>query len=221
MRTETRTRAEEIRLRLADDIVCGRLAPGIALEEEELARQFGVSRTPVREAIRQLEAIGLAVARPHRGAVVAPITAERLDEMFAVLGELEAVCARECATRMAGGERSALGALHERMRQAVRDGELEAYSGLNDSFHDAIGNGSANGFLTDLTLSVRARLQPFRKAQFYASLERMSQSWAEHDRVVAAIMQGSGPAAENAMRDHIRTSRRNYDVVAPRAVSRI
>ena len=52
MRTETRTRAEEIRLRLADDIVCGRLAPGIALEEEELARQFGVSRTPVREAIR-------------------------------------------------------------------------------------------------------------------------------------------------------------------------
>jgi len=221
MRTETRTRAEEIRLRLADDIVCGRLAPGIALEEEELARQFGVSRTPVREAIRQLEAIGLAVARPHRGAVVAPITAERLDEMFSVLGELEAVCARECATRMAGGERGALSALHERMRQAVRDGELEAYAGLNDSFHDAIGNGSANGFLTDLTLSVRARLQPFRKAQFYASLERLSQSWAEHDRVVTAILQGSGPAAENAMRDHIRTSRRNYDVVAPRAVSRI
>jgi len=221
MRTETRTRAEEIRLRLADDIVCGRLAPGIALEEEELARQFGVSRTPVREAIRQLEAIGLAVARPHRGAVVAPITGERLDEMFAVLGELEAVCARECATRMTGGERSALSALHERMRRAVRDGELEAYAGLNDSFHDAIGNGSSNGFLTDLTLSVRARLQPFRKAQFYASLERLSQSWAEHDRVVTAILQGSGPAAENAMRDHIRTSRRNYDVIAPRAVSRI
>ncbi|HEY9022072.1 MAG TPA: GntR family transcriptional regulator, partial [Paracoccaceae bacterium] len=190
----------------------GSLRPGGLIDEQELIEAHGVSRTPVREAIRQLEAIGLAVARPHRGAVVAPITGERLDEMFAVLGELEAVCARECATRMTGGERSALSALHERMRRAVRDGELEAYAGLNDSFHDAIGNGSSNGFLTDLTLSVRARLQPFRKAQFYASLERLSQSWAEHDRVVTAILQGSGPAAENAMRDHIRTSRRNYDV---------
>ena len=88
------TRAEEIRQLLADEIVRGRLPPGLPLEEIELARKFGVSRTPVREAIRQLEATGLAEARPRRGAVVAGVTRERLEEMFLVMLELEALTDR-------------------------------------------------------------------------------------------------------------------------------
>lgn len=219
MAVETRTRTEEIRSRLADDIVRGRLAPGLPLEEEELARQFGVSRTPVREAIRQLEATGLAVARPHRGAVVAAITPERLDEMFGVMGELEAICARDCAVRMTPADRRQLEDVHAALGDAVKGGELDAYARLNDRFHDSIYLGSHNSFLQELTAGVRQRLAPFRRAQFHASLHRLAHSWAEHDLVVQAILKGDGAAAAQAMRDHIRTSRRNFDVVVPRGAS--
>lgn len=212
-----RTWAEEIRARLADDIVRGRRAPGVPLEEEEIARQFGVSRTPVREAIRQLEAIGLVVARPHRGAVVAAMTLERLDEMFTVLGELEAVCARECAIRMTPPERRQLESLHQEMGEGVNRGALDVYAKLNDQFHEMVTSSCHNSFLAELAGSVRARLAPFRKAQFHASLQRLAHSWAEHDRVVQAVLQGDGTRAAQAMRDHIRTSRRSYDAVAPRA----
>src|SRR5678815_3561075 len=76
------TRAEELRLQLADEIVRGTLPPGAGLDETDLARRFNVSRTPVREALRQLAASGLIDARAHRGAVVARPSLERLTGMF-------------------------------------------------------------------------------------------------------------------------------------------
>ena len=87
------TRAEELRLQLADEIVRGALAPGAALDETDIARRFKVSRTPVREALRQLAASGLIDARAHRGAVVARPSIERLTGMFEAMAELEALCA--------------------------------------------------------------------------------------------------------------------------------
>ncbi len=83
-----RTLAEELRLQLADEIVRGALAPGAALDETELARRFQVSRTPVREAIRQLAASGLIVSRPHRGSIVAQPSHEHLIGMFEAMAEL-------------------------------------------------------------------------------------------------------------------------------------
>src|SRR3954471_16263881 len=97
------TRAEELRLQLADEIVRGVLPPGAALDETDIARRFSVSRTPVREALRQLVASGLVEARPHRGAVVAQPSPDRLTEMFEAMGELEALCAWFAAERMPPG----------------------------------------------------------------------------------------------------------------------
>ena len=85
------TRAEELRLQLADEIVRGALAPGSPLDETDIARRFNVSRTPVREALRQLAASGLVDARAHRGAVVARPSVERMTEMFEAMAELEAI----------------------------------------------------------------------------------------------------------------------------------
>src|SRR6185436_11532871 len=85
------TRAEELRLQLADEIVRGVLPPGSALDETDIARRFSVSRTPVREALRQLVASGLVEARAHRGAVVAQPSLDRLTEMFEAMAELEAL----------------------------------------------------------------------------------------------------------------------------------
>src|SRR5881398_877524 len=105
------TRAEELRLQLADEIVRGALAPGAALDETDIARRFNVSRTPVREALRQLAASGLVDARAHRGALVARPSIERLHEMFEAMAELEALCAWLAAERMAPVERHRLEAV--------------------------------------------------------------------------------------------------------------
>src|SRR5438309_1999067 len=99
------TRAEELRLQLADEIVRGALAPGAPLDETEIAKRFNVSRTPVREALRQLAASGLVEARAHRGAVVARPSLERLTGMFEAMAELEALCAGLAAQRMSPVER--------------------------------------------------------------------------------------------------------------------
>src|SRR5213080_3004855 len=107
------TRAEELRLQLADEIVRGALAPGSPLDETDIARRFSVSRTPVREALRQLAASGLVDARAHRGAVVARPSPARLTGMFEAMAELEALCAGLAAERMPAAERQALEALHE------------------------------------------------------------------------------------------------------------
>ena len=208
-----RTRSERIRERIADAIVRGQLAPGVALEEEELARLFGVSRTPVREAIRQLEAMGLASARPRRGAVVAAISARRLDEMFAVMSALEAACARESALKMTPAERRDLEALHRKLATVVSAGDLDAYAALNHAFHDAVYVGSQNAFLAETTAALRSRLAPFRRAQLHASLQRLAQSWGEHDLVVAAILRGDAAGAEGAMRGHVGASRRAFSQV--------
>lgn len=208
------TRAEDIRQHLADDIVRGRLAPGIQLDEVEIARKFGVSRTPVREAIRQLEVTGLVEARPHRGAVVATVTKERLAEMFQVMLELEGLCARLSAIAMTAAERGALLDLQAAGEAHVNAGDIEAYYRHNLAFHDAIYRGAHNTYLTELTLSVRKRLAPFRRAQF-SGTGRLLASHAEHGRVLAAITREDGEGAATAMRDHIQTVRDAYVLLVP------
>jgi DNA-binding GntR family transcriptional regulator len=115
------TRSEELQARLADAIVSGRLAPGAPLDEVQIATEYSVSRTPVREALRQLSSSGLVEIRPHRGAVVAKPDHAQLNDMFAVMGELESLCAAQCAVRMNSASRQALDELHGAMASLVRD----------------------------------------------------------------------------------------------------
>ena len=213
------TRAQQIQSALADDIVHGRIAPGEQLDEMRLAALFSVSRTPIREAIRQLEAIGLAEPRPHRGAVAATISSERLDEMFAVMAELEAVCARHSAQFMTPTERRALEAVQAEGTELIVSGSVSDYSEYNSRFHDTIYAGSHNGYLVELTLSVQRRLAPFRKAQF-ESLGRLSKSHLEQERVVKAILRGDGEAAASEMRTHLAVVREAVDDVIPAPVRR-
>src|SRR5689334_4325984 len=114
------TRAEELRLQLADEIIRGVLPPGAPLDETDIARRFKVSRTPVREALRQLAASGLIETRAHRGAIVARPSTEQLIGMFEAMAELEALCAKIAAERMTSPERTALEAVHEELRLLVR-----------------------------------------------------------------------------------------------------
>jgi DNA-binding GntR family transcriptional regulator len=197
-----RTRTEALRQQLADDITSGALEPGTPLDESELARRFGVSRTPVREAIRQLAASGLVDSRAHRGAVVALPTPRQLEDMFHAMAELEGLCAGLSALHMTAAERRALERLHDDLGDLVRDGDPLRYHEGNEAFHGAIYAGTHNGYLAEMTLMTRARVAPFRRAQFRA-VNRLALSHAEHARVVQAILRGDRTGATDAMRDHI------------------
>lgn len=208
------TQTERVRLSLADAIVRGEVGPGAPLDEASIAQKFRVSRTPVREAIRQLEAIGFAEARPHRGAVVPRFTPEKLNEMFTVMAEMEALCARYTARSINGPERVALWALHDACREAARLGDAETYYARNIEFHDAIYHSGHNAFLAEVTLSVRNRVAPFRKLQFERT-GRLMESVAEHERIVEAICEGDEDRAAALMRDHLRLVRASVGSVSP------
>ena len=207
-----RTQVDMIREALADRIVHGTLKPGDPLDETSLAAEYGVSRTPIHEVLRQLETIGLALSRPHRGAIVANLTPRQLDDTFVVMAELEALSARLCATALTGDALSALQRLHEDGAAAARSNDVAAYRLHNERFHAAIYAGSGNAFLEETALSVRRRLAPFRNLQFEA-FQRPELSHREHGRIVDAIVAGDGDGAATAMRAHILIVREAVDAV--------
>ena len=195
-------RAEALRRALADAILDGAIAPGAHLDEQEIASRHGVSRTPVREALRQLAAIGLVDLRPRRGAVAVAVSPVRIAEMHDVLNELETLAARLAAERMTPIQRRRLAALHQSMAEPMRAGDHETYEAGNVAFHAAIFEGSHNGFLAETARGVRERLRPFIRGQFRL-LGRLQSSFAEHATIVDAIARGDADGAAAAMARHV------------------
>jgi DNA-binding GntR family transcriptional regulator len=212
------TRADELRQLLADEIVRGKIEPGATLDETVIATRFNVSRTPVREAIRQLTASGLVDAKPHRAAVVARPSHDHLVGMFEAMAELEGLCAYYAAERMAPAERAGLEQVHEDLRLLIQEGDPQNYHETNQLFHGAVYSGAHNGYLAELSLSTRIRVQPFRRAQF-RNLGRLAKSHEEHDRVVTSILRADAPSAQKAMRDHIMTVFDEYEAYLQSLVS--
>jgi len=199
---KTTTRAEAIRQTLADDIMRGVYPPGARLDEIGLAKRFNLSRTPVREALRQLASAGLVEMRPRRGVIVSLPTDSALAEMFEVMGELEASCARLASQRMSPAERVRLEFVHRRSFEAVRNKDKESYRALNFQFHEVIYLGAHNEFLLATTIGIRQRIAPFRHAQF-AIADRLAKSHAEHDAIVRALLSGDPQMASELMRAHV------------------
>lgn len=192
--------SDRLREQIEEQIATGQMPPGSALDELALAARFGVSRTPVREALIQLAAEGLVELRPRRGAVVASVGPARLLEMFEVMAELEALCARLAARRMSESEQAELLAAH-RACEAAR-GDPDAYFYCNERFHNAIYAGSHNGFLAEEATTLQRRLRPYRRLQLRVR-DRMSSSYAEHEAVVVALQAGDAVAAADALRRHV------------------
>jgi len=183
-------------------VLNGELRPGAKLDEQVLADRFAVSRTPVREALRRLASTGLIELKPNKGAFVALMTSERLEEMFIAMAELEATCARLAAMSMAPVERRSLQRLHESMGELARREEVEAFVDANDAFHNLIYSGAHNGPLEEMTLGLRRRLAPYRRSQFRAQ-GRLERSQQEHDAVVKAILVGDPARAHASMLHHV------------------
>ena len=187
---------------LADDIVHGRLAPGTPLDEGALGSRFGVSRTPAREALRELNAMGLVQRLPNRRATVTPLTPKKMREMFEAMAELEASVARLAAERMTVHERQTLADIHHQSSTLVQRGAVEEYKDYNAFFHRLIYIGCHSDYLAELVTTIKYRLAPLRRAQFELP-QRLYHSWQEHDRIVSAILQADGLGAAEQARAHI------------------
>jgi len=193
---------ERLRESIEEDIATGKLLPGTRLDEAELASRFGVSRTPIREALRLLLGEGLVETRPHRGAVVAQVTPQRLIEMFEVMAELEAMCARLAARRMSDAELAELDAAHEACRGSAAARDADAYFYANERFHYAIYAASHNGFLFEQAASLQRKLRPYRRLQLRVR-NRPQRSFEEHQAIVDALREGDADKAQQAIRSHV------------------
>jgi DNA-binding GntR family transcriptional regulator len=202
MQADNPTLTEKLATAIADGILDGTLRPGERLDELTLAQQHGVSRTPVREALRQLTASGLIDMRPRKGAVVSQATPEQIESLFVAMAEMEATCARLCALSMTPVERRRLQARQEAMTELAAAGGPEAYSDANVAFHSAIYAGAHNAPLADYAMSLRRRVGPFRRAQFRME-GRLRRSSEEHGAVVRAILAGDAAGAHAAMLHHV------------------
>lgn len=209
------TKAQTIARDLATDIASGRFAPGTALDETAIAAHYGVSRTPIREAIRQLTASGVIEVKAHRGAVVRAFDERQLDDMFAVMADLEGLCARGAALAMTGTEVAGLEDLLHHSAGAVATADTAAYVALNERFHAAIYLGAHNPYLMQLTFETQRRLVPFRQAQFSGD-GRLARSLTEHRHVAEAIRRRDAAAAFDAMRAHIVHVRSAVDRLSQR-----
>ena len=204
--TQRETVVDRLRRILSDEIVTGVLGPGVRLDEQGLADRFSVSRTPIRETLSQLTALGLAEKRPHKGVVVLVQSHERLLQLFEVMAELEGACARFAAERMGDEEKAHLKRMHDEAVVLVEGDDIDGYEQHNTEFHRLIYNGTHNPALVETAFEARRRVFHFRRAQFrLANRVRLSQ--AEHEQIVGAILQGDGNAAYESAKAHILTVR--------------
>ena len=194
--------SDRIRVALADEIASGRLGAGASLDEQDIADRFGASRTPVREALRQLSAAGLVELRPRRGVVVTRLTPARIMDMFETTAEVEAMCMRLATYRATPLERSRLHDLHESSAALVAARDLDGYDAFNREFHGVLSAATHNGFMAEQAAAIRARLDAFRRTQLRHGA-RMSASHAEHGQMLAAMAEGDGEGAARRMRAHM------------------
>jgi DNA-binding GntR family transcriptional regulator len=202
-------RYEELRNLLEQAIIKGELSPGTRLEEAELARRYGVSRTPIRETLRLLAASGLVEMRLRQGAVVATLTIPKLIQMFEVMADLEGLCARLATRRVTPRLLTQLDESHRACADTLARNDPEGFYEANRVFHEAIYAASHNPFLEETTRALRNRVAPYRRYVTYQP-GRMMESVREHAAVVEAIRTGDGDGADRLMRDHVNLLGNNF-----------
>jgi DNA-binding GntR family transcriptional regulator len=198
--------SDQIRLHLEEAISKGDLLPGDAIDESALAEQFGVSKTPIREALIQLQAQGWVSNMPRGGSTVAKMNLQQLLSLWELLAELEAVAVRLACERMSEEDLQKLFALHEESRPVAAAEDLQGWQKLNLQFHELIYQGTRNPFLRQEVLRIRFRTGVYRRHAFGA-LGRLQASFEQHELIVQALRLRDADSAVLSMRDHMRPGR--------------
>lgn len=205
--------------RIRSDIISGVLAPGTKLRETALAKQYAVSRIPVREALRSLEAEGLVESRPYVGSVVAPSPIEDAEDLFEIRIVLESATARRAAKRaaaLADGEepdprwravRKEINDILKAGEVVIADGRFEELAVLNMRFHFAIAELSGSLSLISLLRQISGKIEWLYSLNVS---RRGSRAWPEHRAILAAIDAGQEANAAELMGEHVGRSRDAY-----------
>jgi DNA-binding GntR family transcriptional regulator len=214
------TLASIVQDKIAAEIAAGVFAPGMHLEENELASRYQVSRTPVREALRELASLGAVDIKARRGVLVADTGGERLMKTLEVVADMEASCARYAAERMTEAQRVDLTKLHRTIGDAVKAGDAARYDRDNLQFHLLIHVGSANDILSDAVGQMRRRILPYTRAEFISNPEQLTIAYREHDAIVRAIECRNGELAYHTTRAHVVAAGQVFEDQASRLVHR-
>jgi DNA-binding GntR family transcriptional regulator len=189
---------------LRDQIVRGELAPGSKLNEVALCADMGISRTPLREAIKILEAESLIEIRPHKGAAVAEISLRTIEEIFQLLAPLERLGVELAMARMEDDEFGLIRSMHERMIACYEADDREGCF-LNDvAFHNTLVGFSGNEVLQQTHVSLTNRSQRGRFLAPRFSQEKLDEAMSAHKELIVAVMDRDIPASGRIMHDHVR-----------------
>ena len=211
---------DEVAAKLRERIFAGDLPPGSFIDEPALCEQLGISRTPLREALKVLTAEGLLRHEPRRGCFVNQITERDLDEIFPVIALLEGRCAFEAARNASDADLAALEVLHQRLNRHAQARRISDYYETNHSIHEAIITLADNRWLAQVIGDLRKILRLARLQQLHAP-GRLAQSLAEHMAVFAALKARDAEGAEAAMRTHLVRQREALRELARQRTSRI
>ena len=194
--------SQRVRDALENAVVDGHYRPGQRLDPALLEKEFGCSRTPIREALQALERSGLVQIRPKQGTYVTELGISEVAERFEVMAELEGMAARLAAGRI---ERDSLRDLEVALTECedhAISGDADAYYYANATFHSIVNDSCGNDYLRPQAQALKRVLQPYRRLQLRVP-DRMRRSMAEHRLIVDAIARGDAAAAEKAARDHV------------------
>jgi len=193
---------EDVADRLREQIFSKQLPSGSWLDEQSLADQFGISRTPMREAIKVLASEGLVTIKMRRGAYVTEVIRRDLEQIFTVLSLLEGQAAKEAATKATEDELNLLDHLHHRLEKAAADRDLEQFFEINVKFHDLIQEIAGNRWMNNVIGDLRKVLKLHRRDSL-TSTDRLQNSLVEHREILRALLKRDELAAESAMRKHL------------------
>ncbi|KAB2851352.1 MAG: GntR family transcriptional regulator [Hyphomicrobiaceae bacterium] len=188
--------------RLRGLIVEGELQPAQKVPERELCQRYGVSRTPMREALKVLAAEGLLVLTPNRGATVAPIGLAEMEELFPIIGALEGLAGELACKSITDAELAAIAATQARMLKAYASGDLKRYFSANQEIHAAILAAARNTKLAQTHRSLAGRV---KRARYLANLtgKRWKQAVEEHERIHELLQARQGRRLGRLLRDHL------------------
>ena len=198
--------AERLRARIYDH----QLRPGDAIDEKELCAAFGISRTPLREALKVLHTEGLVELIPNRGCFVKLLDLEELHELFPVMAVLEGLCAREAVERGTAEDLDRLEQLHARLEAHAAARDIDRYYDVNFEFHQALQELSRNRWLQRVAADLRKILRLARHTQLTAT-GRLEQSLQEHRKIMEAFRRRDPDAVEQTMKEHLHAQMQVLD----------
>jgi len=191
--------------KIKEAIIKGHFKPGEKLVEQTLAQEMGVSRTPVREAIRRLEAEGFVVSIPRKGVVVSRADKEEIVQLYSIRAELEGLAARWAIENADEDDIRKLDEAISRMEETAASGDLDGVVQSNALFHDAIAQASKSRILCTLLKTLQDNIQRFRFRSLHLP-GRPEAALAEHKEIVAAIKEKKTEEADRLLKEHLQNA---------------